>query len=364
MNVATGLAKGRASGAELAREAVECAMARAGTDIANSVLLFLTPECAHDAQPALLAASRAASCTGIVGCTAAGVFTEEEWVLDGCAAAAMVLAGSAHLEPAHAEEPVAGAPTLSLATPGVISSAWLAAFPRRFGGIAGDATGQGGHKVWCGGKVAASGHCEAVVAGARGALAVSQGVLALGQPVEVTRASGYDVLDLAQEPALHVLARNLPPEVREMERIPLHLLMVGVTFGDPTDAIAEGRFRLAPVIAANLDDRSVTLSTRLAPGERMFWALRQPFAAERDFAAGLYRLARETGPRPGFGLLFPCIGRGPHFYGGVDRDLELVKEHFPGMPLIGFYGNGEIAPLQGVNELLQYSAVLGVFSGV
>jgi small ligand-binding sensory domain FIST len=32
------------------------------------------------------------------------------------------------------------------------------------------------------------------------------------------------------------------------------------------------------------------------------------------------------------------------------------------MPLIGFYGNGEIAPVKGRNQLLQLSAVLGLFS--
>jgi small ligand-binding sensory domain FIST len=32
------------------------------------------------------------------------------------------------------------------------------------------------------------------------------------------------------------------------------------------------------------------------------------------------------------------------------------------LPLIGFYGNGEIAPIGGINELLQYSAVLGLFA--
>jgi small ligand-binding sensory domain FIST len=32
------------------------------------------------------------------------------------------------------------------------------------------------------------------------------------------------------------------------------------------------------------------------------------------------------------------------------------------MPLIGFYGNGEIGPLDGTNQLLQYAAVLGLFA--
>lgn len=34
------------------------------------------------------------------------------------------------------------------------------------------------------------------------------------------------------------------------------------------------------------------------------------------------------------------------------------------MPIIGFYGNGEIAPIAGKSEMLQYSAVLGLFSEI
>ncbi|MCH6583723.1 MAG: hypothetical protein IH808_12070, partial [Proteobacteria bacterium] len=43
-----------------------------------------------------------------------------------------------------------------------------------------------------------------------------------------------------------------------------------------------------------------------------------------------------------------------------DRDLELVKEYFPKLPVIGIYGNGEIGPLDNTNHLYQYSVVLGL----
>ncbi|NTV94633.1 MAG: histidine kinase, partial [Thiobacillus sp.] len=63
---------------------------------------------------------------------------------------------------------------------------------------------------------------------------------------------------------------------------------------------------------------------------------------------------------PAFGLMFPCLGRGPWFYGGEDRDIQALTRRFPDMPLIGFYGNGEIAHLDGANRLLQYSVVLAL----
>lgn len=360
MSIASALATGRTAHEDLARQAVSDAMARAGLNHANSVLLFLTSEFAPDPQPALRAASRAARCTQVVGCSAAGIFTEQEWVLDAPAAAAMVFGGDVSLLPSHG-----GAPDeliLALAAPNAINSTWIRAPGRRFGGVSGDATGQGPFKVWCGGRVAANGRCETTIRGARGAVGVSQGVRPLSPPLEITQVSGYDVISLGTQPSLNSLARELPLEVRELDRIPLHLILAGVVFGDPDTAIQEGRYRLAPVIAANSDDRSVTLSARLAPGEHLFWALRQPLAAERDMRLTVERVRGELGREPDFALFFPCMGRGPYFYGGIDRDLELLKARFPGLPLIGFYGNGEIAPLDGSNELFQYSGVLGLFS--
>lgn len=359
MTIATALATGRTAHEDLVHDAVAQAMAKAGLTHANSVLLFLTPEFARDPQPALRAASKAANCMQVVGCSAAGIFTEEDWVLDAPAAAAMVFGRNVSLAPAHGGEEEL---ILALAAPNALNNAWIKAPGQRFGGVSGDATGQGPFKVWCGAKVAASGHCETLLHGARGAVGVSQGVRALSAPLEITQVSGYDVITLTSQPALNILARELPLEVRELDHIPLHLILAGVIFGDPDDAIKEGRFRLSPVISTNADDRSVTLSARLSAGERMFWALRQPLAAERDMRLTIDRVEKQLERKPDFGLFFPCMGRGPYFYGGIDRDLELLKGRFPGMPLIGFYGNGEIAPLDGSNELFQYSGVLGLFS--
>lgn len=359
MTIATALATGRSASEELVREAVTLAMSRAELTHANSVLLFLTPEFARDPLPAVRTASRVANCMQIVGCSAAGIFTEEDWVLDAPAAAVMVFGGNVSLAPAHDASPEQL--ILSLAAPNAINSNWIKAPGQRFGGVSGDATGQGPFKVWGGAKVAENGRYEVLLHGAQGAVGVSQGVKALTEPLEISQASGHDVITLNGQPALNVLARELPLEVRELNHIPLHLILAGVIFGEPENAIKEGRYRLSPVISTNADDRSVTLSTRLPPGERMFWALRQPLAAERDMRLTIDRVEKQLSGQPDFSLFFPCMGRGPYFYGGIDRDLESLKSRFPGMPIIGFYGNGEIAPLNGENDLFQYSGVLSLF---
>ncbi|MHB8255430.1 MAG: FIST C-terminal domain-containing protein [Acidiferrobacter sp.] len=360
IRVATGLGRGPRPQPDLAATAVSQALARAGLTSARSVILFLTHHFASDPQPALRAAARAAGCTQIVGCTAAGLLTDEEWILDAPAAAAMVLGGTTFLD--HVQKNDDGV-VLSLAAPTELGADWLDANFRRIGAVAGDIMGRGPFRVWGAGHVRELGYTEATLRGVHGTLGASQGVRALTSPIEVAEVHDYDVLKLGHYPALNVLVQSLPIGVREMDRIPLHLIMGGVTFGDPTTAIKDGRYRLNHIVAANLNEQSITFAQRLTRGERLFWAMRDTLAAERDMRATIERTAHELEGAPDFALLFPCMGRGPHFYGDTDRDLDLLKHQFPGLPIIGVYGNGEIGPLDDANHLYQYSAVLGLFRG-
>ena len=126
-------------------------------------------------------------------------------------------------------------------------------------------------------------------------------------------------------------------------------------------AIREGRFRLNHIVSTDPASQSVTLAQPLARGERLFWAMRDTLAAERDMQRALERAGARLAQEPDFALLFSCVGRGPHFFGNRDRDLELLQARHPGLPTIGCYGNGEIAPLDAANHLYQHSAALGLF---
>lgn len=356
MKVGTGLAVGPQASADLAANAVATAMTRADLSIAGAVLLYLSADFAPDARAALTAAARAANCMQVAGCTAAGVFTDEDWVLDAPAAAAMVLGEGPALRPRHDDD----AQVLTLAAPNALDLHWLSGGGARFGGVAGDASGRGPYGVWAGGRVHEDGRAELALTGVGLRLGVSQGVRPLCAPAAIDQVDGHDVRVVGGEPALVRLARELPLSVRAPERIPTHLLMAGIPYGDPDDAMASGRYHLLPVVAANADDKSVTVAGRLRPGMPLFWALRQPAAAARDMAATIAQLADSHLEAPRFALMFPCMGRGPLFYGGDDRDLRTLAARFPDMPIIGFYGNGEIAHLDGANRLLQYSVVLAL----
>jgi small ligand-binding sensory domain FIST len=110
-----------------------------------------------------------------------------------------------------------------------------------------------------------------------------------------------------------------------------------------------------PILAANADG-SLTLAEALEPGEPLRWAIRQPLSAEQDMRQSLLA-AVNPGKKPDFGLMFSCLGRGPLFYGNDDRDLLAFREIFPGVPLVGAYGSGQIAPAADGNRLFQNAVV-------
>jgi small ligand-binding sensory domain FIST len=368
MKVATGLAIGSVAKSELAAKAVESAMLKANIHAPSSVLLFLTSEFAADPQSAILAAAKAASCTQIIGCSATGIFTEEDWVIDSPAAAAMVFSdiNFSHPKPDESNDAL----LLTLAAPNAINTTWLNNSglnatesninKLRFGGVSGDATGHGSFSVWQNGKGTTQGYCEVRLDNVNGAVAASHGLKIISAPRRVTKCKNNDVLAIANLPAFSSLASACQKQEITTNDLPYHQLMA--VYANKASALERGEYNLASIIIANEETQSVTLTKSLQVGDWISWAIRDVDAAQIDIVKTASVLRRQLEREPEFALLFSCLGRGPYFYDGTDKDLALIKTLFPDLPIIGFYGNGEIAPINGVNELLQYSAVLGLFT--
>jgi len=357
--VATGLAVGHVLDPALAAEAVSKAMQHLEITTANAVILFLTSEFASDPLPAIRAAAKAASCTQVIGCSAPGIFTQEDWVLDAPAVAAMVFSRDINLQAMVDANETSW--ILALTAPNAINASWITAPGLRFGGVSGDAIGQGPFSVWQNAKGVAEGHTQTQINGVKVAVGVSHGLHILNAPQLVSDVQGHDVVKLDDQPALRKLQGAYQQYANQaLEGLPLHLLMA-VT-ADTVAEIKAGHYQLSTIVSGNEEDASVTLSKSPKIGQYLSWGLREVEAAQADLKLTAENLLRDLNAEPDFGMLFSCLGRGPYFYDGIDRDLAILKQRFADMPLIGFYGNGEIAPINGVNELLQYSAVLALFS--
>ncbi|QNM97498.1 FIST C-terminal domain-containing protein [Chitinimonas koreensis] len=331
MPYASGLAQSTRPSPQLAAQAVEQALQRLERPRADAVLLFLSADFAQDPRPALVAAARAGQTLAVTGCTALGVLTEDDWVLDAPAACALAIAD---MNAAGDEPP---APRLTLAAPNTLDLGWLEQGPQRFGGVAGDATGLGPYKVWRHGQLAGDGRCELALPGAQ--VHVSLGLSQVGRPFQVTETDGFDLRTLDGRMASATLRRSLDPLP------PLHELALAVL---DDDGRPSGCW---PLVSLN-PDGSVTVAARLTPGMRVAWMGRSAAAALDELRA----IARQ--PTPAAALMFSCGSRGPALHGGLDAEWQALVGAWPATPLAGFYGNAQIATLGASTRLLHQSVVV------
>lgn len=352
--VATGLAQGPRATTDLIEAAVQQALDQMPGRRATSVLLFLSADFAADPQPALRAAARKAACLQIAGCSASGIFTEREWIIDAPAAAALVLAAPLALTLPQPHQP--DVPSLCLAAPNAVNTNWLHATGKRYGGVAGDITGRGQYKVWDGGKPCLPGKTELQLAGMECHLLINHGLQQLSPVMQIDSTAELDIHRIGNQPATDTLDTALanagatrPTEIRLC-------VLCGEDAGDDAD------FYPLPLITSNTAGRAVTVAQRLQPGQRVFWARRSTESTQQQLAGQLARHRAAHG-QPAFGLVFSCVSRGAHFFAGQDRDWELLRHNFPSLPLLGLYGNGQFAPLADGNRLLDGSLVVALFHG-
>ena len=357
MNVATSIALGHQAPPALAVQAVTDAMRKAGITRANAVLLLLTSEFASNPQAAIKAAAKVATCTQVTGCSATGIFTEDEWVLDAPAAAAMVFGDKVNL--GLARENQTQQPLLTIAAPNAINNIWLDN-DTRYGGISGDATGRGPFSVWQNAKGDVTGHIETFISGVKMATKAAHGLHILNTPKQVQASHQFDLQQLGRYQALKSLQKAWDNYSLAPAPLPLHLMMA--VYADSAETILQGNYQQSTLISLDEVTGSITLAHTIPPGQYLSWALRDASYAQADMTLVTDILATELGVAPDFGLLFSCLGRGPYLYNGEDLDLKIVTKRFPNMPLLGFYGNGEIACINGKNQLLPYSTVLSLFS--
>lgn len=338
--IASGLASGPVAHARLAGEAVSAALLRADLSRADMVLLFLSADFADDPRPALICAARAAQTLAVTGCTALGILTEDDWILDAPSAAALVFGGGSTSPEA---------PRLTLAAPNTLDLRWLEGDKVHFGGVAGDATGRGPFKVWHHGQVQGEGYCTLSLPGTHSELIVSRGMRRLGEPLLVEQATGFDLLRLNGRQATEMLRRAMRSASLSTDSpAPLHTLAVATL-----DAAGTTR-GMWPIISVN-PDGGLTVATRLEVGERLAFMQHCPDQALRELDASL--LEDIT---PAYGLMFSCGTRGAALHDGMDREWAMIRKRYPQMPLLGFYGNGQIANLHGFNQLLHHSVVLSL----
>jgi small ligand-binding sensory domain FIST len=231
------------------------------------------------------------------------------------------------------------------------------------GAAPGSTSGNRTHQ-FCGGDAMSNAVSGVVLTGAIvSSVGVTQSCLPVGRLWRVTGAEGNAIRTLDGQPAVRALIECLAGPGRQvsedLHRLAPHLF-VAFPSGGGRD-MKRGQYLVRNILGVDPDDGSVFVGREIAEGDSISFALRDPDGAREDLKAMIEESAPLAG-HPDIGLYFNCCARGRGLYGLPDIDTAYIRNAFSGLPLAGFFGYAEIAPLRGRARLHNYSGVMVLVS--
>jgi small ligand-binding sensory domain FIST len=161
--------------------------------------------------------------------------------------------------------------------------------------------------------------------------------------------------------ALQELIQSLNDEDRMLAQ---NSLFIGVAQSEFKQTLEQGDFLIRQLIGVDPRVGAIAIGDRIRPGQRVQFHLRDAKASAEDLELLLsrYQTTHFNSPTTPVGaLMFACVGRGEGLYGQADFDSRLLEEYLPGLPLSGFFCNGEIGPVGNSTFLHGFTSVFGIF---
>jgi len=190
--------------------------------------------------------------------------------------------------------------------------------------------------------------------------AVAQGCRPIGVPFIVTHCHKNLAIQLDGEAAIKALDKvfgNLNKADRERFRASPQ---VGVGLHAGKAPFRQGDYLLRNVLGVDRDKGAVAVGTLLKVGMELRFHIRDANTSAVDLGVVLGSAAHRVGNADG-ALLFSCLGRGEGLYGRPGHDTGVFKKYFQDVPIGGFFGNGEIGPVQGKTYLHGYTSSFAIF---
>lgn len=185
------------------------------------------------------------------------------------------------------------------------------------------------------------------------ATGLTQGYAPVGPAHRITECMENVVMTLNGAPALTVFKQDIGDLLaRDLARAAGHIhAAFPVTGSDTGDYVVRNLNGIDP------ERGWLAVGGEVDVGDRLMFVRRDPDGVEQDLARMAEELAgRLPGPARG-GLYFSCVARGPGLFGAEGREMEIIGETLDDIPLVGFFGQGEISN----NRLYGYTGVLALF---
>jgi small ligand-binding sensory domain FIST len=363
---------------EAAREARGGALGGAEVDLA---FVFLSPAHLVEAEAAAEAVREELATRHLLGCVAEGVVAGVRELEGGPAVAvwAGALPGAEiecfHVAAVQTDGGIAVAGFPELEDPGLVAllvdpfTFPVGSFLTRLneaheriplvGGIAAGGGRPGAQALILNDAVHAEGAVGAVVSGLPVLTVVSQGCRPIGREAVITRCEGNVVYELAGEPALERLRREIAALSCEEQALAARGLLAGLVIDENRPQYETGDFLMRGLLSADEATGALALGETVRVGQTLRFFVRDAASADADLRQALADAPRRA--RPAGALLFTCNGRGTNMFPEPDHDARVVAEALGTRALAGFFCGGEIGPVGGKAFLHGFTATLAVF---
>lgn len=233
---------------------------------------------------------------------------------------------------------------------------------RAVGGMASGVRGPGQCRLLLDDRVLRDGAVGMLLQGAVGLRSiVSQGCRPIGRPFVITRAAENVIQDLGGRPALEQLQQlwqGLTPEERELFQQAPHL---GLVIDEYQGEFRRGDFLVRNVLGFDRSSGALAITDRVRVGQTVQFHVRDAGAADEDLRALLRLDVSGHERRPAGALVFSCNGRGTRLFPEPHHDARAVRAEAGEVPLAGFFAQGELGPVGGLNFLHGFTASVALF---
>lgn len=184
------------------------------------------------------------------------------------------------------------------------------------------------------------------------AAAVSQGCLPSGPVRRITECVRNVAVTIDDEPALEILFADAGEEYRDN----LQRAAGRVFVAFPVEGSDQGDYMVRNLVGADPEHGVIGIGAPLEVGQPLMFCRRDAESARQDLRQRLQGLKSRLGSTPRGALYASCVARGPHLF-DENEELAIISEELGDIPLVGFFGSGEISN----NRLYTQTGVLSVF---
>jgi len=188
---------------------------------------------------------------------------------------------------------------------------------------------------------------------------ITQGCSPLGPRHRVTEAHQNVLVRLDGRPALDVLREDAGPAQGAATAQGTALGAGGgyLFVGLPVEGSDTGDYVVRNLTGLDARGKMVAVSEPVKLGSEILFCRRDRGTASDDLARMLESIRTGMYRPPRGALYFSCLGRGASLFGDDSQELRMIADGLGNVPLVGFFGNGEISH----NRLYGYTGVLTLF---